>query len=67
MITRYLWKETIYSIKHDYFTDDIYIFIPFVVLVITTPIFVILDVLLIPMEILYIIFKKIKESEMRDE
>lgn len=65
MITRYLWKEMIYSIKHDYFTDDIDIFIPFVVLVITTPIFVILDVLLIPMEILYIIFKKIRESEMR--
>lgn len=60
MLTYKIWKQEKYDIKHNHAIDDFDMFVEFVILVITTPIIIVLDILLLPIEILYYIFKKIK-------
>ena len=61
MITYLLWKDTISDIKNDYYITGSFGFFLFVVLL--TPILLVIDIVGIPIELLYLIYKKIGEDK----
>lgn len=62
MITYLLWKEEIYDIKNDPYSP--YSPFPiFLLLVLLTPLILIADIVGIPIELLYLVYKKIGEDK----
>lgn len=58
MIVYFAWKTFIKE-KHNSFLDEIDLFISFILFILMTPFMVILDIILLPIEILYCIYRKI--------
>jgi hypothetical protein len=61
MITYSLWKEEIYDIKNDPYINGT--FSKFLLLVFLTPFMLIADIIGIPIELLYLVYKKIGEDK----
>lgn len=60
MMTYKVWEVEIQGIKNSCVREDLDDFIEFLTLVIATPPIIIIDILLLPIELLYYLFKKIK-------
>ena len=60
MITYFLWKELIEQIKEEQDNENFMLFLIFILL---TPLFIILDIITIPIQILSFIYLKIQGED----
>ena len=61
MIIYLLWKDTISDIKNDFYITGSFGYFLFMVLL--TPILLVIDIVGIPIELLYLVYKKIGENK----
>ena len=61
MIIYLLWKDTISDIKNDIYITGSFGYFLFMVLL--TPILLVIDIVGIPIELLYLVYKKIGENK----